>query len=433
MATAKPGPILGACVAYASGERDSPPPISQFRGSYNFLLLSHLTAALHGRSEDADALEGMLRSQLDGRAGLFADEAGGSYAHIQIEVALVLIRLDRDGRLGDAGLGAVARRWFGAVVYLLALLAVPFRGSVLVAGPGSRLRYPVADGISVVLQLMLGELPRRFGIRGGSKPDAVTYDWKGAEDQADRLLKLIGVPPQDLAAECGVSRLELRSVVFESSRTAIASALARHPLRSLHPLRIRRYRSGVLAAWWESFTSHDAPHAGAVVEAGGVRALQPQPIGPRAYNPRKPDAPWDHQHWGGSNEQRGFVEGDRLVGEFRTRVGKSSPGDEGDPTRPQLRWTPLPPGEPVLSLVIDQDGAREEGASAPPPRVHVPVEPPHPGAEPKPEPPRGGEGELVATRAQIEAVLAFLDTMIAGEAGRGASSRLRAMIADLLR
>lgn len=65
-------------------------------------------------------------------------------------------------------------------------------------------------------------------------------------------------------------------------------------------------------------------------------------------------------------------------------------------------------------------------APKPPPGQPAPAppSPPLPGT-PQPEPPRGGDDEPVATRGQGRALLAYLDAMIAGTAGRGASGELR--------
>lgn len=384
----------------------------------NFVFLARLTGVLRGHAEDARALATILRDQLDGRTGLYGDEFGGGYAPIQDRAVLCVLRHARNGAPVPAELVTLCRRWYGASLRMAVLLAVPHRDSVLVIGPGARLRSRTADGLGLPLTETIGAPPRRYGIGRDSRPDEIAWEWRDADDQAAELRKLMGVPPAALAVECGVGDLFLRGVVEGRAANAL---LAEQGLRSLHPLRIRRYRSGDLAAWWPEFTSGDAPHAGATSIGGVLHTLQPQPIGPRAGT--------DTQHWGGSEIQRCEIVGGELVATFRTSRGLTRPSGV---VVEQVQRVPLPAGEVALDLVIDLDGAREVRGEQPAPR---PPSPAPPRLEPAPPsaPPPAGEDELVATRAQGREILAFVDRMMDGTAGPGASARLRRMVAGTFR
>lgn len=433
MATVKPGPIRDACIDYVTGRRPDPPPVLGFRGSLNLGMLSMLTGALRGVFVDAESLAYVLGLQLgerspvrsEHRAGLYGDEFGGGYAHLQTEIVLILLRHARNGNALPAGLLPVARRWYGAALLILAACAVRHRDSLIVVSPKSRCREPTARTLALPLQLTCNAPPRMYGIDGGGQ-DAAVYQWRGAEAGAAELRDLVGVAPHVLAAECGVRAQDLGDWIANPTRERGLALAAR--LRCFWPLHLRRYASGDLAAWWSEFTSGDAPCAGATSIGGEHRALQPLPIGPRAGT--------DHQHYGGPNLHRAWVEGAGLVGEFTTAWGVHS---ERSPVTTQRRRVPMPTGEIVLDLVIDAEGAREArggGQPAPPaPKpppgqpAPAPPAPPLPGT-PQPEPPRGGDEEPVATRGQGQALLAYLDSMIAGTSGRGASGELRRRLVE---
>lgn len=401
MATAKPGPPLKQALDFVTGERAEPPKRFESNASTNWYWLGLLSGVLRDHGPDVVDLTRAIAVQLGEltprndreHRGLYGDETGGGYAAIQDAIILGAILYQRRGGSLPATLVDLCRQRYGAGLKLRSLLAVPYRDSIHVAGPGSRLRTPWPTGLSEDIQLVIGAPSRRFGIRGNSPQDQVEYFWRDADKEAAALRKLMGVPPHKLAAECGVDHRELAQWIARPSAERGISLAA--GLRSLYPLRIRRYREhGALAAWWEVFASHDAPHAGSVVEGDSIHALQPQPIGPRAGK--------DHQHWSPRDRDDNLVpqtceiKGRELVATFTTAAGIHN--SAGSPVKVQERKVRLPAGDAVLDLLIDLDGAREVSASqrpaptpprpAPRPAPRPPVEPPQPGTEPRPEPPR---------------------------------------------
>jgi hypothetical protein len=381
-AAALPGPVIDECVNYVIGDRAAPPSIRTFRGSLNWAMLADLTGALNGDARAAEGLAYVFRGQLGeltaDRAGLYGDESGGGYAPLQHEIALVLIRHERTGHRLPAGLGAIARRWYGAALRYTALTAAAHRDSVLVIGPGSRARSPVADGLGLPTQLTLGALPRRFGI-GGGPADRPEYFWRD-DAGAARMRRLMGVHPAALAAEVGVSVEDLRAWVYRRDPGAGRRLAA--GLRSMHELRIHGWAGGDLLAYWPAYTVGGGPMGGASSVGGRVYGLMPQPVGPRAAV--------DSQHYANADlEQRVWIEGGLLVGQFRTSV---SPADGSRrPIATQRQSIPIPAaGQPALSLVIDHDGAREggwpptrgPGPSAPPPATPPPISTPPPSTPP---------------------------------------------------
>jgi hypothetical protein len=388
---ALPGPVLDSCIAFVTG-RGPVPELHTFRGSYNLKLLARLTGTLRGDAPSARELCDLWLGELDGRDGLGSDEFGGGYSGIPVMAALCVVRRARDG--GIAGdLLAAARRWYGAMLRMRALLAVPHRDSVVTIGPGARLRSPTVEALQPFVQATIGAPVRRYGIAEGSGGrDQAAYFWRGDDQAAARIRELTGGPPK-LAGECGVDPGSLRSWI-ERGDPALGRELARG-LRLHHPTVIRRYPGGDLAAWWPAFTSGDAPCAGAVSIGGEISVLQPQPIGPRSGT--------DTQHWGGANTHRAAVEEatGELVGQFVTATGLTSP--DGEARRREHR-VPLPPGEPILELVIGPEGVGEYDAPPPGPRPE-PLDPPRPRPPGPPAPPPLAEDCRARGRRVLDALL----------------------------
>lgn len=400
---ALPGPVVEECIAYVTGEQRTPPEVRTFRGSLNWWWLSALTGILNGSSEDAKGLSSRLLGQLEGGSaerpdGIYGDEFGGGYAPLQHEVVLVLIRNERNGGRLSGALGKLALRWYGTSLRLAALLAVLHRDSVIVIGPGSRARSPVVDGLSLPLQLTLGALPRRFGVSGGA-PDKAEYFWR-EDNGAGKMRRLMGVTPVALAAEAGVPFEELRAWVYR--RDSAAGVRLASGVRSMNPLRVHGWANGDLLAYWPEYRVGGGPMGGASSINGKIESLLPRPVGPRNDT--------DSQHFASEDlVQKTWIEWGSLVGEFNTSLGP--PDGSREPIKTQRQRIPIPAGRPVLSLLIDRNGARELpglGASEPAPGA-LPVEPtPVPQPQPSP-PPSGGENERVL------AILAKFQQMRRGE------------------